>query len=535
MDYQNTDISYRDLTQELLLRDEAESSLYTFMKQAWLEIEKGTTFVGGWYLEALCEHLEALYKGQIRKLLVNVPPRTTKSITCSAMFPSWVWINHPSTQFLCVSHSRDLAEEACMKHRYIVSSEWYQLRWGDRFQLMPDQNQKSKFANNMSGFRNSLSILSRLTGKNANILILDDANNAIESEEDRAKKNMRYSAVLSTRLNNPDTDKILIVAQRTNMNDLSGYTIINDHDFTHLMLPLEFEKARKCKTIVLPSTSPRKWEDPRSIEKEPLCPTRFNQKAIDNLKKGLGSSYLIAGQLQQRPAPAEGGMFRKSYFQWWKKDKPPNVFQIVQSWDTGFKKEDKRKANQKISYSACTTWGVFDDDFGIANVILLNLWRDRVEFPELRSMAKKLAEDYRNNGSVEITADGKHMPDMILIESKATGDPLNQELRRAGIQTTMFDPTPYGDKIRRASLITHIVQAGRVWVPARPPYYQHLTSFSETLVECCANFPNDDESKDVVDTLSQVLHKLLKGSVIRHPTDQKHQDRKQEIVHYGVR
>lgn len=525
---------YKEINKELLLRSEAEISLYSFMSQAWPEVE-GEQFVGGWYLEALCEHLEALYRGDIRKLLINVPPRTTKSITCSAMFPSWVWLHSPEKQFLCVSHSRDLAEEACMKHRYIVSSDWYKVRWGDKFQLMPDQNQKSKFANNRSGVRNSLSILSRLTGKNANFLIIDDANNAVESDEERAKKNMRYSAVLSTRLNNPESDRILIVAQRTNMIDLSGYTLEKDSDFIHLMLPLEFEKARKCKTIVLPSSAPKVWEDPRKEEKEPLCNIRFNKKAIDNLKKGLGSSYLIAGQLQQRPSPEEGGMFKKSWFQWWKKEKPPEVFQIIQSWDTGFKKEDKRKPNQKISYSACTTWGVFDDEFGIANIILLNLWRDRVEFPELRAMAKKLAEDYRYTGSMQIKEDGRHVPDMILIESKATGDPLNQELRRAGIQTTMFDPTPYGDKIRRASLITHIVQAGRVWVPARGPYYQQLTSFSEIFVECCANFPNDDESKDVVDTLSQVLHKLLKGSIIRHPTDPKFSNKKPEIVHYGVK
>jgi predicted phage terminase large subunit-like protein len=400
---------------------------------------------------------------------------------------------------------------------------------------MPDQNQKSKFANNKSGIRNSLSILSRLTGHNANILILDDANNAIESDEEREKKNMRYSAVLSTRLNNPDTDKILAVAQRTNMNDISGYMLNNDPDVTHLMLPLEFEKARKCKTIILPSTAPKKWEDPRTVEKEPLCPTRFNPKAIDNLKRGLVSAYLIAGQLQQRPAPAEGGMFKKSWFQWWKKDVPPKVFHVIQSWDTAFKKEEKRKSNQKISYSVCTTWGLFDDEHGFTNLILLNMWRERVEYPELRAAAIKIAEDYRYNGTTDITADGKHTPDMILIESKATGDPLNQDLRRAGIHTTLFDPSLLGDKIRRASLITHVPQSGRIWVPARAPYYIHLKPFAETFVECCANFPNDDESKDVVDTLSQVLHKLLKGNVIKHPSDPKIVERKQEIVHYGVR
>lgn len=532
MEYNETDI-YK----EILLRNKASDSLYSFINQAWDQVEEGTEFVGGWYVEALCEHLEALYRGDIQKLVITIPPRTTKTITCSAMFPSWVWINAPSTRFLCLSHSLDLATEASLKHRDIVTSQWYKLRWGDKFSIRVDQNEKTKFANTRGGYRSSTSMMSGSTGKGANIIIIDDANNAIESETERNAKNKRYNAVLSTRRNNLNRDKILVVQQRTAANDLAGHLLNGNgsKSWVHLMLPMEFEVKRRCKTIPLPSTNGRIWKDPRSIEGESLCPIRFNPKAISELKGELGSAYLIAGQLQQRPAPEEGGMFRKSWFQWWKKTEPPRVFQIIQSWDTAFKKEDKRKLNQKISYSACTTWGLFDDDFGITNLILLNLWRDRVEFPELRSIAQKLCEDYRNNGSVNIVSDGKHVPDMILIESKATGDPLGQELRRAGIQTTMFDPSPYGDKIRRASLITHIVQAGRIWVPARPPNFENLTSFSNLFVECCANFPNDDDSKDVMDTFSQVIHRTIKGGVIKHPTDVVHKEIRKPIVHYGNR
>lgn len=522
---------------ELLLRQSAEGSLYEFMAQAWSQVERGKDFVGGWYLEALCEHLEALYRGDIRNLLINVPPRTTKTITCSGMFPAWVWLKNPTVQFLCLSHSQPIATKAALIHRDIVTSKWYNLRWGDRYLLKLDQNEKTRFSNDKSGYRISRSMHSSVTGDGANILIVDDPNNAVETDTVREETNNRWDSVLSTRLNDPEKDKRLVIQQRTNAKDLTGHIMDGEEadDWVKFIVPLEFEEKRRCKTIILPSTNGKIWKDPRTKEKESLCPTRFSELAIVKLKKRLGSQYNIAGQLQQRPAPEEGGMFKRPWFQWWKKEKPPNVIQIIQSWDTAFKKEDKRKPNQKISYSTCTTWGLFDDQFGISNLILLNLWRDRVEFPELRAIAKKLAEDYRNNGSVDITPDGNHIPDLILIEAKATGDPLHQELRRAGIQATMFDPTPYGDKIRRASLITHIVEAGRVWVPARPPYFNSLTSFSETLIECCANFPNDDDSKDVVDTLSQVLHRMIRSSVLKHPTDPKYKTEKQDIVHYGVR
>jgi predicted phage terminase large subunit-like protein len=298
---------------------------------------------------------------------------------------------------------------------------------------------------------------------------------------------------------------------------------------------MEFEMKRRCKTIILPSSNGKVWQDPRTIENESICPVRFNEKAIRSLKKKLGSLYLISGQLQQRPAPEEGGLFKKKWFQWWKSEKPPKVFQVIESWDTAFKKGDIRKPSQKISYSVCTIWGLFNDEFGIVNVILLNMWRDRVEYPELREVGIKLAKDYRYNESREVDEKARYVPDMVLIEAKATGDPLNQDLRRAGIQATMFDPGPYGDKVRRASLITHIVEAGRVWVPARGPNFERLTSFANTFVDACANFPNDDSSKDIVDTLSQMLNKMVKGGIVKHPGDPKDKikDSKPRTV-YGI-
>jgi predicted phage terminase large subunit-like protein len=369
------------------------------------------------------------------------------------------------------------------------------------------------------------------------MLIADDINNSTESEKDREKKNFIWNASISTRMNNPSKDKRLVLAQRTSTNDLISHLLNGKggKNWTYLMLPMEYEPERRCETIVLPSTYPNKWKDPRKEKGEVICPVRFNTEALERIKGDLGSEYIIATQLQQNPSIPDGGLFKKSWFQWWKEEKPPRVLKVIESWDTAFKRDSTKEQRTKRSYSVCTVWGLFKDKFGIANLILLNMWRGRVEFPDLRKIAKKLAEDYRYKDSVDIEPSGRHVPDVILIESKATGDPLRQELKRAGISTVGFDPSPYGDKVRRASLITHIPEAGRIWVPARPPYYKELVGFSKTFVDACGDFPNNDESKDIVDTFSQVLLTELRRREINHPDDPKPKKTyiKQQSI-YGV-
>jgi len=521
--------------EEIVARELAEQSLYEFLKQAWPIVEPRAQFVGGWYVEALCEHLEHVYKGPIKDLIINVPPRSLKTISASCMFPSWVWVHEPEARFLCLSNDEALAMESSLKHRDIVTSEWYRQRWGHIFKLREDQNTKTKFENDRQGYRISQTIMSRTTGKGASIMIIDDPNNTLEGESDRESVNQRYNSVLSTRLNDLKTDKRILIQQRSNERDLTGHILETEDGWVKFIIPMEFETARKCKTIILPSTNGKVWQDPRKKEGELLCPERIGPPELARLKKSLGSIYNIAGQLQQRPAPSEGGIFKAKWFQWWKESTPPKVQLVIQSYDTAYKKESSsRKANKSVAYSTCTTWGVFEDKFNISHLILLNLWRDRVDFPDLRKLAQKMYEDYRNNGNVVIVPNGKYVPDMVLIESKATGDPLAQELRLAGIPCTMFDPSPYGDKVRRAQLITHIVEAGRIWLPARPPNYTNLMSFAQTFLDCVTTFPNDDESKDVVDSWTQAVHKVIKSGLVKHPTDYEPPPQtKRQITHYG--
>jgi len=522
---------------ELYSRLDAEDSLYAFTQQAWKEIEADYKFVPAWYLKDMCEHLEALHRGDIKDLIIAIPPRTTKSTICSVMFPSWAWMKNPGERFLCFSHSEDLAIEQALRHRDIISSDWYKLRWGERYELKNDQNQKTKFSNNKGGYRISKGVNSKATGRGATIMVADDMNNARESSLEREKTNLIWSTSLSTRMNDASNDKRLVTAQRTGPDDLIDFLLNGKgaKEWVYMMLPMEFDEKRRSETIVLPSTAPNKWRDPRKKEGEVLCPIRFNEKALKRIKDGLKSDYLAATQLQLNPTIPEGGLFKKKWFRWWKEEKPPKVIKVICSLDTAFKEQGTAAQNLTRSFSVCTVWGLFNDKFGIANLILLNMWRDRVEFPDLRRIVKKISEDYRYRGTTDITPDGKHVPDMILIESKATGDPLRQELRRAGVSTTGFDPSPYGNKLRRASLVTHIPEAGRIWLPARGPNYKELIGFANTFLEACGNFPNEESSKDIVDTLSQVLLKEIRAGEIIHPDDPKRKVLSEDKrVIYGV-
>lgn len=516
MDYEE-----KDFLGEFLSRADAETSLYEFTQQAWPEIEGDFKFIPSWYLKDVCEHLEALHRGDIQDLIIAIPPRTTKSTICSVMFPSWVWMKNPGERFLCMSHSEDLAIEQAIRHRDVISSDWYKLRWGDRYLLKSDQNQKTKFSNTRGGYRISKGVNSKATGRGATIMIADDMNNARESDLEREKTNIIWSTSLSTRMNDAGRDKRLLTAQRTGPNDLIDFLLNGKgaKNWVYVMLPMEFEEKRRCETIVLPSTFPNKWKDPRTTEGEVLCPIRFNDKALRRLKDGLKSDYLVATQLQQNPTIPDGGLFKKSWFQWWKQENPPKVLKVIASFDTAFKRESTDEQKHVRSHSVCTVWGLFRDEFGISNLILLNMWRDRVEFPELRKAAQKIAKNYLYNGSDTEATPGKYVPDVILIEAKATGDPLRQELKRAGVSTVGFDPTPYGGKIRRASLITHIPEAGRIWLPAMGPNYTKLLPFAKKFIDACAAFPKDSESKDVVDTFSQVVLKEIKNQEISHPSD----------------
>jgi len=495
-----------------------EESLILLLESIWPLLEGNKPFIKGWYHEAISDHLEACFYGDITYLLINQPPRTSKSTLLIALF-IWAWIKDPSLQFLCLSFGLRLSIRDSVRCRRIISSQWFKNRWGHKVRLSDDVNNKLRFDNTACGYRMATSIHGTGTGDGGDFILIDDANNAgeTESETKRESTNEWCDSVLSTRLNNLDTGRIIAVQQRLHAQDHSGHILSsNIPDLVHLCIPMEFEISRRCITIPLKNTLGKPWQDPRKREREVLCPTRFNPKALSKMKANLQTEYRIAGQLQQRPAPAEGGIFKKHWWSLWKQKSPPRCQFVLQSWDTAF------STSSTSSASVCTTWGLFKDRYDVAQIILLSKWRGKVENPDLRRMVIRLSKNYYDT-IIDYPVPEGHIvkPDMILMESKANGTPMIQDLTRAGLIINRFDPLKHGggDKEVRAHIISPLVEAGRIWMPTIAPDSEKLRPYADRFVNACASFPNDDESKDIVDSMSQALIKFRLMGLIGHPDD----------------
>lgn len=498
---------------------EYEESLHSYMKGAWSTIEGGRDFVDGWHIQALCEHLEAVYTGQIRHLLINVPPRTSKSTIVSVGFPSWAWIKDPSLQFLFISYGSRLSIKDSVKCRRLIASKWFRDRWKHKFNLSGDVNSKVRFDNDKTGYRIATSIDGFGTGEGGDIIVLDDPNSAGDADSIavRESTNDWCDNVLSTRLNNPKTGRFIAVQQRLHQQDYSGHLLSQEiPGLVHLFLPMEFEISRRCITVPLKSTNGLKWKDPRKKEGDLLWPDRFGETEVALIKKKMRNESVIAGQLQQRPSPQGGGILKKDYWSRWKQPSPPRCQFVMQSWDTAF------SISNTSSFSACTTWGLFKDEHDVSNIMLLSMWRGRVENPDLRRKILNLAKNYLDtNDKYPAPEDYILKPDMILIEGKANGMPMIQDLTRAGLVINRFDPIKHGggNKEHRAKIVSALIEAGKVWVPALPPLYDSLRPYADKFVEACAAFPSDDESKDIVDSMSQALIKFRLMGMIDHPDD----------------
>lgn len=503
---------------------EIELSLRLFTKEAWPTLEGGRKLNDGWVLGAIAEHLEAVLDGSIPQLLVNLPPRMMKSTLVSVMFPVYAWLRQPDLQFCCVSYVDKLAMRDNVRSRRIIRSKWFQERFSTKFQLADDQDTKIRIENNQGGYRVISSVDGATTGDGGDIIICDDPNNTKDQSEAAIQNSLDWwQEVMPTRLNDFNTGRKIVVQQRTNARDISGHILANERsEWVHLNLPMEYEDSRRCHTVVLPSTAPYAWEDPRKKENELLWEARVDANALKKLKAAM-SQYAVAGQLQQRPAPAEGGIIKKAWFKPWKYGDPPKCDFILQSWDTAM------SAKKEAAYSCCTTWGVFKAEHDVPSVIMLAAWRKKVEYPELYEAVKWIGEDYRikeikklEDGKLDfggIKIDGKHKPDVILVEDKVSGKSVMQQLNRTGGIYTKFNPDKYGDKTERVRKVTHIIEAGRIYVPCMPPLFTKMRPYAAEFVEQCGDFPNGD-SRDLVDTMTQALLRLIATGWVGHPLDE---------------
>lgn len=492
-----------------------ENSLYLFVEKAWPIIEGAATFIPGWHAQAICEHLEALYNLDITHLLINCPPRIGKSNICSVLLCAWVWTKQPHLRFLYSSYAQSLSVRDSIKCRRLIQSEWYQSLWGDTFFLTHDVNNKLRFENSATGYRIASSVGGANTGEGGHFEVSDDPNNVLESESEviRESTNEWHDFVMCSRYSGTLAQfRRLVVQQRVHSRDVSGNILSkNDSRWVHLCLPMEFERNRRCITIPLRMAGSKTWRDPRKTEGELLWPAGVSRKALDELKQKdfRGDSYRIAGQLQQTPSPSEGGIIKKEWFQVWKEKEWPNFDYILQSWDTalapgsGGKTKPEKATN---AYSACTTWGVFNDSRGVKNIMLLSLYKDRIEYPELRKMATRLAHNFLDTDPDDPLTH-KNPVDLVLIEAKVSGYSLASDLERANIPIMRFNPNTVGDKIARCRRVTDLMENGLVWLPTIGPKFEYLNEYSQLFIQDAILFPSG-ESNDVIDSMSQALIRL---------------------------
>ena len=255
-------------------RRAASASMYEFVKQSWHVVEPGVPFVVSWHIEEICEHLEAITAGQLRKLLINIPPRHSKSTIVSVMWPMWEWLTDPAHKYLCASYSGNLSIRDNLKARRLIQSPWYQERWGHLIKLSGDQNAKQRFENDRTGYRLATSVGGTATGEGGSRLILDDPHSAQEAQSDtiRASALEWFDVVWSTRLNDPKRDAMVTIMQRLHERDISGHILEDIGGWEHLLIPAEWDGVRRKTSLG--------GYDPRQTKGELICAERFGAKEI---------------------------------------------------------------------------------------------------------------------------------------------------------------------------------------------------------------------------------------------------------------
>lgn len=481
-----------DAVRKARLQRAAENSLYEFVEQAWSTMEPGIPFVPSWHIEVICEHLEAITSGEIKRLLINIPPRHSKSTIVSIAFPCWEWIRSPQEKFLCASYSGALAIRDNLKARRLVTSPWYSERWGDVFCLTGDQNAKQRFENDKTGYRLATSVGGTATGEGGSRLILDDAISTTDAQSDAMRSSTLewLDMAWSTRLNNPKRDAMIEVAQRSHESDPSGHRL-KQGGWEHVCIPAEYDGIKRSTSIFV------EGYDPRTKVGSLICPERFGPEEIESLKKQLGE-YGVAGQLQQRPSPAKGGIIKTSHFQLWptKWDLPAFDY-ILQSYDGAYD-DDATSSNDP---SACTVWGVFEER-GIRGALLLDAWDEHLGYPDFR---KKVLDDWKVVYGKNDQRKGKKA-DAVLVEKKSSGLSILQDLRRANIPAIPYNPGN-ASKVMRAHNIAPIVEMDVIYIPESKKEPGKFVMWARPFVEQCTTFPNA-EHDDYVDTFTQAMINL---------------------------
>lgn len=483
--------------------------LYSFAKAAWPVVEPGVEFQDNWHLQVICAHLTAVSCGDIRDLIINIPPRSMKSLLISVIWPAWEWTNRPTRKWLFASYGQALATRDALKTRRLIQSDWYRSRWGRTsswpkgFELTGDQNQKMRYENDRLGYRISTSVGGLGTGEGGDIIVVDDPHNVEQAESEAVRESTLtwWDETMSTRGNDPTRVARVIVMQRVHENDLTAHCLARG-GYEHLCLPMEYEPDHPTR-----SSTSLGFVDPRRKEGQLLWPARFTPDALAKLKRSLGE-YGTAGQLQQRPTPRGGGMFKAVHLRAWPHDKPmPALHFVIQSYDTAF---TEKTTNDP---TACTVWGIWEDKAGKRNALLLDAWDDFMRYSRAR---KRIVDDWsaRYGAKPDDHTNPGRRPDVVLVENKGSGIAIIQELRAARVPAQQYNPGK-ADKVARGELVLPLYELGTVWIPeaanpstdpAVPSHVRQFVPWARPFVVQLTKFgPGVSGHDDYVDTFTQAM------------------------------
>ena len=452
-------------------KEQAREGFMPFIKKVW------PAFIEGRHHKIMAEAFERVVNGDLKRLIINMPPRHTKSEFASYLLPAWFLGQYPEKKIIQTAHTAELSVGFGRKVRNLVDSDDYKEIFPE-LGLRADSKAAGRWSTSKGGEYFAIGVGGAVTGKGADLLIIDDPHSEQEGQSaDPAVFDKVYDWYTSgPRQRLQPGGSIIIVMTRWHKRDLTGKIIKTS---------VQREGMDEWELIEFPAIMP---------SGNALWPEFWSLKELEALRSELPAPKWQA-QYQQDPSSEESALVKREWWQKWEDERPPPCEFIIQSWDTAFLK------TQRADYSACTTWGVFyhPDEQGVTqpNIILLDAFKDRLEFPELKKCAFEFYNEFE--------------PDACIVEAKAAGTPLIFELRAMGIPVSEYTPSRGNDKISRVNAVSDLFASGIVWCPE--------TRFAEEVIEEFASFPAG-EHDDLVDSSTQALLRFRQGGFLRLGSDE---------------
>lgn len=442
-------------------------SLSAFIQKTFGIVSAGDTYLHNWHIDLIAQHLEACYRGDIKRLIINIPPRYLKSICASVAFPAWILGQDPTRKIVSVSYSNELALKHSLDCKQTMEAAFYREIF-PATRLSRTRNTQTEYGTTKGGLRLATSVSGTLTGLGGDFIILDDPLKPMDALSDTNRKavNDWFDSTLYSRLNDKQKGCIIIVMQRLHEADLVGH-VLEQEQWVHLTIPALAEVGHEFEVkpnLISPYTVLRKTGDALHARRE-------SSAQLIKLQRDIIGSYAFAAQYQQEPAPLGGGMIKWSWFRRFSALPEEKPDRIVQSWDSA------SKAGEAHDYSVCTTWYEYKRGY-----YLVDIFRERLEFPDLRRAIISQATKYN--------------PNAILIEDKGSGIHLIQDLQQE-TKLPVLAYEPQGDKLTRMMGQTPKIECGRVLIPDTAPWE---SDFEAEIIK----FPNGKHD-DQIDSMSQAL------------------------------